>query len=52
MPVLLKVLLCLEVGVATLLNAATPNFISVSNSSISGLSNDVSFVSAFYLEGV
>ena len=32
-------------------NAATPNFILVSNSSILGLSNDVSFVSEFYLEG-
>ena len=32
-------------------NAATPNFILVSNSPILGLSNDVSFVSEFYLEG-
>ena len=49
--VLLKVLLFLKVGVATLKNAATPNFISVSNSSILGLSNDVSFVSELYLKG-
>ena len=44
MPVLLKVLLFLK-------NVATSNFISVSNSSILGLSNKVSFVSEFYLEG-
>ena len=49
--VLLKVLLFLKMGVATLYNADTPNFISVSNSSILGLSNDVSFVSEFFLEG-
>ena len=28
-----------------------PNFISVSNSSLLGLSNDASFVSEFFLEG-
>ena len=50
-PVLLKVLLFLKVGVATLKNDAMPNFISVSNSSILGLSNGISFVSEFYLEG-
>ena len=49
--VLLKVLLFLKVGMATLKNDATPNFISVSNSSILGLSNGISFVSEFYLEG-
>ena len=50
-PVLLKVLLFIKVGLATLKYDAMPNFISVSNSSILGLSNDVSFVSEFYLEG-
>ena len=50
-PVLLKVLLFLKVVVTTLKNAATPNFISVSNSFLLGLSNDVSFVSEFHLEG-
>ena len=41
----------IKLGVATLKNDATPNFISVSNSSILGLSNGISFVSEFYLEG-
>ena len=50
-PFLLKVLLSLGVGVATLKNDAMPNFISVSNSSLLGLSNNVSFVSEFYLKG-
>ena len=50
-PVLLKVLLFLKVGVVTLKNDATPNFISVSNSSILGLSTGISFVSEFFLKG-
>ena len=50
-PVLLKVFLFLKVGVSTLINDATPNFISVSVSSIIGLSNDISFVSKLCLKG-
>ena len=50
-PVLLKVLLFLKEGVTTLKNDATPNFISVSNSSILGLSTGISFVSEFFLKG-
>ena len=50
-PVLLKVLLFLKVGVATLKNDAMTNFISASNSSILGLSNGISFVSEFFLKG-
>ena len=50
-PVLLKVLLFFLSGHGNPQNAATPNSILVSNSSILGLSNAVSFVSEFYLEG-
>ena len=38
-------------GVANLQNDATPNFILDFNSCILGLSNEVSFVSGYYLEG-
>ena len=37
-------------GCGNPLDDATPNFISDSGSSILGLSNDVSFVSEFFLE--
>ena len=39
-------------GCGNLLDDATPNFISDSGSSILGLSNDISFVSEFFLEVV